>query len=106
MASTYSEILLVGRVTGKPELWTAPNGTRLANYWVAVDRLSRGGQKVTDYFQVTAKGGTAEAVARQLDEGSLCLVRGYPNIQEHEKLQVEAVKVKFVGRHRDEAAER
>jgi single-strand DNA-binding protein len=114
MASTYSEILLVGRLTHKPELSATPNGTQVAHFTVAVDRPAEG-QKVTDFFRTTAWGKTAEAVAEHLDKGSLCLVRGHPEIQrwekdgqKHETFQVQAAQVKFLDRQRtsEAAAER
>jgi single-strand DNA-binding protein len=38
MSITFNKVILIGRLTRDPELKMTPNGTRVANFSLAVDR--------------------------------------------------------------------
>ena len=69
-----NKVILGGRLTRDPELKTTPNGVKVAQFSIAVNRRS-GSEQVTDFFNVTAWRGTAEFITKFFRKGSsICIV--------------------------------
>lgn len=71
----YCHITLLGRLSRDPELKYTPAGMALAKLGLAVSS-GFGDKKSTSFFNVTAFGKTAEAVAAHLKKGDEILVDG------------------------------
>lgn len=71
----FNKVVLVGRLTDKPELRQTASGTSVANFTLAVDR-GYGEDKQTDFIPVVAWKGTAETIAKFCDKGTQILVCG------------------------------
>lgn len=74
----YNKMTIMGRIVNDPELKTTPNGTAVCTFRVAVDRRyqTKGEEKKTDFFNVTAWRTTAEFVAKYFAKGRMILVEG------------------------------
>ena len=76
MASfNFNKVILGGRLTRDPELKQTPNGVKVAQFSVAVNRRG-GNEQVTDFFNVTAWRGTAEFITRYFRKGSSICITG------------------------------
>ncbi len=74
-----TQVTILGNTGRDVELRYTPQGTAVANFSVAsntVRNTSRGLQKKTDWFNITAWGKQAETLAKYLQKGSSILVRG------------------------------
>lgn len=73
-----NNIVITGRLTKDPELKTANTGTELCNFTVAVDRRmkDKDGNKVTDFFDVTAWGKSGVFVHTYFHKGDGVNVQG------------------------------
>jgi len=107
VSQTYAGIELVGRLTDKPTLQQVAGDHQVGHMTVAVDRPGK--DKGTDFFRVTTWDKQAAACNQYLDKGHLIMVKGRPEIQEWEKdgqkhraLDVQAEKVLFLERNRDQ----
>lgn len=73
----YNKVILVGRLTRKPEMRHTVSGTAIVNMSVAVNRrLGKDDKQEVTYIDVNAWGKTAEFCERYFDKGSPILVEG------------------------------
>ena len=68
-----NNVVLIGRITAKPELQYTPNTqTAVTKFTLAVDRQKEG----ADFIRVTAFGRRAESICRYMDKGRQIAVQG------------------------------
>jgi single-strand DNA-binding protein len=73
----FNKILLMGRLTKDPELRTTQSGVTMCRFSIAVDRAySKGQEKQTDFFDITAWRQTAEFVSKWFSKGKCILIEG------------------------------
>lgn len=73
----FNKILLMGRLTKDPELKTTQSGVTMCRFSIAVDRAySKGQEKQTDFFDITAWRQTAEFVSKWFSKGKCILIEG------------------------------
>ena len=73
----FNRIILMGRLTKDPELKNTQSGIPMCRFSIAVDRAySKGQEKQTDFFDITAWRNTAEFVAKYFSKGRMILVEG------------------------------
>lgn len=73
----FNRIILMGRLTKDPELKTTQSGITLCRFSIAVDRAySKGQEKQTDFFDITAWRQTAEFVSKYFSKGKCILIEG------------------------------
>lgn len=73
----YNRVILMGRLTKDPELKTTQNGISMCRFSVAVDRMySKGEDKQTDFFDITAWRQTAEFVCKYFAKGKAIHIEG------------------------------
>lgn len=73
-----NHVVVMGRLTRDPELRRTQSGTAVISFSLAVERDFKGqdGEKVTDFFDVTAWRNTAEFVNRYFTNGRMMVVDG------------------------------
>lgn len=73
-----NKVMLVGRLTAKPELRYTNGNMPYARFSVAVNRTfsNKDGQRETDFINVVVWRNQAENIAKFLDKGSLVSVEG------------------------------
>lgn len=74
-----NKVILMGRLTGDPELRQTPNGTAVAKFTVAVNRQfadKQTGERQADFINVNAWRNTADFVAKYFHKGSMIIVEG------------------------------
>ena len=73
-----NRVVLVGRLTGDPELRYTPNGVAVATFRLAVNRTftNQQGERETDFINCVVWRKAAENVANYLKKGSLAGVDG------------------------------
>lgn len=76
-----NRIVLIGRLTKKPELRTTSGGTPVTTFTLAVDRFTK---DETDFIPIVVWRAGAESCARYLDKGKLCAVDGRLQIRTYE----------------------
>ena len=69
-----NSVILIGRLTAKPELNYTKDQTAIAKFTIAVDRQTK--DKGADFIRVTAFGRRAESICRYMDKGRLIAVQG------------------------------
>lgn len=75
--SSYSTVIMVGRVGGVPESRKTSTGKAMAVFRLAVSRREGGDRgEVTDWFSVVTFDGVAETALRFVGKGDLVLVEG------------------------------
>ena len=102
---------LIGRLTRDPEAIEANNGTKIANFAIAVDRRDREADPV--YVELKAFAATAEAIAAHKAKGDEVAVEGRLELDRWEaedgskrsKLYVIANRVEFLRNKRSEQAD-
>lgn len=67
-----NRVILIGRITAKPELQYTPSNTAVTKFTIAVDRVKEG----ADFIRVTAFGKRAESICRYMDKGRQIAVEG------------------------------
>lgn len=75
----YNKVILLGRLTAKPQLSTAQSGKSYIRFSIAVDRQftnKQTGEREADFISCTAFGKTAEFICRYFLKGSAILVEG------------------------------
>jgi single-strand DNA-binding protein len=73
----FNRIILMGRLTKDPELKTTQSGITMCRFSIAVDRAySKGQEKQTDFFDITAWRQTAEFVSKYFSKGKCILIEG------------------------------
>lgn len=73
----------VGNLTRDPEIRETKDGTKVANFDIAVNTLS-GGEKVAEYFHLVAWRTTAENIGKYLAKGSKVVVNATPHNRSYE----------------------
>jgi single-strand DNA-binding protein len=73
-----NNVVLVGRLTRKPELKQTPQGVAVATFSIAVSRnyTNQNGERETDFINIVAWRRQAENIAKYLDKGSLVGIQG------------------------------
>ena len=73
----FNRIILMGRLTKDPELKNTQSGVTMCRFSIAVDRAySKGQEKQTDFFDITAWRQTAEFVSKYFSKGKCILIEG------------------------------
>ena len=101
-----NSLVIIGNLTGAPELRVTSQGTPVCTFTVAVNRRKENpdGSHDADFFRVTAWSKTGENCARFLDKGRKVMVRGAVSVHEWETesgkhgatLEVTAEDVEFL----------
>lgn len=70
--------VLMGRLTGDPEIRVTPDGKKVASFSVACDRdfKNRDGERQTDFLNIVAWDKTAEFLEKYFHKGDLISVEG------------------------------
>lgn len=71
-----NKVILIGRLTKKPELNYTQSGVAVTKITVAVDRVKKGGEQTADFPSVTVFDKTAENVCKYMDKGRQIAVEG------------------------------
>lgn len=82
----FNRIVLVGRLTAKPELRTTQSGIAVATFTIAVERRYKNanGEKEADFIDIVTWRGIAENCAKYLDKGSAVVISGSLQIRNYE----------------------
>ena len=75
-----NRVILIGRLTKKPELKSTPNGKSVCNFTLAVQR----DKDNTDFIPCVMWGKTAEVLAQYTDKGSLVGVDGRLQVRSYD----------------------
>ena len=70
--------VLMGRLTGDPEIRVTPDGKKVASFSVACDRdfKNRDGERQTDFLNIVAWKKTAEFLEKYFHKGDLISIEG------------------------------
>lgn len=109
-----NRIALMGRLATPVTIRTTQSGIPVANFRIAVERnytAQNGGERETDFFDVTAWRGTAEFISKHFTKGQMLALegrletRGWTDRDGHKRTSVEIVaeNVHFAGYKRDAA---
>ena len=81
-----NKVMLIGRLTGDPELKQTSSQTSFCNFTVAVDRKFKdaNGNKQTDFIPCTAWSKTAEFISKYFHKGNRIAVSGSLQIRSYE----------------------
>lgn len=112
-----NNVVMMGRVTGDPELRSTSAGVEVTSFRIAVDRdyVKPGEDRKTDFFDVVAWRGLATFVCRYFHKGSLIAVSGSLQTRMYEDkngnkrtaIEIVAEKINFCERkNKDDASER
>ena len=84
-----NKVFLIGNLTRDPELTETSGGVSVCHFAIAVNRsyTSSDGERLTDFFNVTAWRGLADTVARYTKKGSKVAVSGSVQIRNYEDNQ-------------------
>lgn len=106
-----NRVILMGRLTGNPELKTTPNGVSVTSFSLAVDRsyVKNGEERKADFINIVAWRNTAEFVCRYFGKGSLIALEGQLQSRTYQAkdgsnrsvVEVVADNVSFTGERRD-----
>lgn len=69
-----NNVILIGRITAKPELNFTKDQMAITKFTIAVDRQSK--DKGADFIRVTAFGRRAETICRYMDKGRQIAIQG------------------------------
>ena len=73
------KIFFTGRLGQDPEQKTSQSGNEYSRLNVAVTHFNKGGEKTTEWRNVSAFGKTAEYCQKYLKKGSFVVIEGYPS---------------------------
>jgi single-strand DNA-binding protein len=80
MAGNFNKVFLLGNLTRDPELRHTPQGTAVATFSLAVNRMYKGNdgsmKKETNFFTIVVWGRTGENCAKYLSKGRSVFVEG------------------------------
>ncbi len=80
-----NRIVLIGRLTQRPELRMTPSGVSVTNFTLAVNRRpTQSGQREADFIDIVAFGRTAEVTCKYMDKGRLVAVDGRLQVRSYE----------------------
>ena len=110
-----NKVLLIGNLTRDPELKYIPNGTAVAGFGLATNRVYMvEGEKKEEvcFIDITTWAKTAESCANYLHKGSLVFIEGRLKFdswetddgQKRSKLSVVADRVQFLGGRQEAGA--
>lgn len=73
-----NRVILMGRLTGDPELKTTPNGVSVTSFTLAVDRnyAKKGEERKADFISIVCWRQTAEFVCRYFGKGAMIALEG------------------------------
>jgi len=73
-----NRVILMGRLTGDPELKTTPNGVSVTSFSLAVDRnfVKKGEERKADFISIVCWRQTAEFVCRYFGKGAMIALEG------------------------------
>ena len=73
-----NKLTLIGNLTNDPEMRSTPSGITVCAFTIAVNRRHEGksGERLTDYFRITAWRRTGDACGRYLAKGNKVAVIG------------------------------
>ena len=86
-----NRLILVGRITDKPELRQTNTNKSVTNFDLAVNRTF--GEKETDFFKVVAWGKTAEFVCQYVEKGDLLGLDGRLQTRNYENAEGKKVYI-------------
>lgn len=69
-----NSVILIGRLTAKPELNYTPSSTAVTKFSIAVDRRTK--EKEADFIRITVFGKQAENLCRYKDKGDMIAITG------------------------------
>lgn len=77
----FNKVIMMGRIVNDPQLKATPNGVNFCVFRIAVDRRfqTKGEEKVSDFFNVTAWRQQADFVQKYFGKGRMILVEGEMN---------------------------
>ena len=102
----FNKVILIGNLTGDPELKQTQGGLSVCSFNIAVNRrFKTEGQQDVDFFSIVAWRQQAEFVTRYFKKGQAILIcgqlqtRSYTDKQNNKRVAVEVVadEVSFVG---------
>ena len=109
-----NHIIIMGRLTRDPELRRTGSGVAVVSFTLAVDRdfKAEGGEKETDFIEVTAWRNTAEFVSKYFTKGRMAVVSGRLQIRkwtdkegnQRKTAEVVADNVYFADSKKDESS--
>ena len=110
-----NKILIIGNLTGEPELRSTPSGITVCSFTIAVNRQheDKSGERPTDFFRVSAWRQLGDSCGRFLTKGRKVAVMGELQARQYDakdgsarmSLEVQADEVEFFSpRMQDEAA--
>ncbi len=73
---SFNRVVLAGNITRDPELRFTQEGTPVANFGLAVNRVRSKNKDAADYFNVVAWRGLAETIANYKKKGDPILIEG------------------------------
>jgi single-strand DNA-binding protein len=81
-----NRVILIGRLTRDPELKYTPNGTAVASFTLAVDRIRTNaqGEREADFIPIVVWQKQAENCANYLGKGSLAAVDGRMQVRSYD----------------------
>ena len=105
-----NRVILVGRLSAKPELKTTTSGIAVANITVVTSRRTKEEEKV-EWNKVTLWQKNAENVCKFLDKGSLVYIEGRLETRNYEKdgqkhyvTEIQADSVQFLSPKKESSA--
>ena len=110
-----NRLLIIGNLTGDPEMRTTTNGRSVCNFSVAVNRRNRvEGQPDADFFRVSAWNQLGENCGKYLAKGRKVAVIGTVSVRTYETqngkhgatLEVNATDVEFLSSKGDSVDEK
>lgn len=82
--ASVNKVILLGRLGKDPECHDS-NGMLICRLAIATDRRKKGGEKETEWHNVTLFGRTAEVAQQYLQKGSECYIEGRLHTRSYEK---------------------
>ena len=100
--SNFNKVILMGRLTRKPELRYTPKGTPVTDLGIATNRVRNDPQsgerrEETTFVDVTFWGKQAETLCRFLDKGRPLFIEGRLSFEQWEQNGQKRSKLKVVG---------
>ena len=96
--NALNRVIMIGRLTGDPEIRFTTNEIPVANFSIAVNRtVGKEKRKEVDFFQIVAWSGLAKICGEYLKKGKLIAVEGRLEVQKYEdKAGVKRTNTKIV----------
>ena len=101
-----NKILIIGNLTGEPELRSTPSGITVCSFTIAVNRRheDKTGERPTDYFRISAWRQLGDSCGRFLTKGRKVAVVGELQARQYDakdgsarmSLEVQADEVEFL----------